>query len=581
MSNPNRPPQKSHGQPQTHQNYGHSSYGNGGAAALDYSERTPSSQGAQSQYGGSHSQYSGVRGIDYSDRTPYSEGGYTRGGYAQRGYAQGGYTQGGYSQDGYSQDGYTNSNNSDRTPYSSGGYAPMNNSDRTPYSSGNYADVNNSDRTPYSNGVYTERSGISNNSVGASYSNGNRGDSHYDGGGNYGPGYPSRPRAANHYSVSDMSSVDSARRRRASNDSMSQLSNSFSRMPPGDNSSHTHTVSTGATTVADGGRGRCPYQVEFRVHNQGKQVSSTKRIIYFRYGFANEKALSQGATGTECRGKEHDIVITWSITGGKRAISMDGREIQYSAGKRANASRRADILEASWRMSDHTYELRCYAYKPAAGSPEKRNPRWKQYSLIIDGREYFELPQIFDLGWKGLRPIMQPPPVTDSQANSSLSSLSVSQTLNQPHPKQVKGAIQARIDQQRKLLKARNQAVTNEKNENRFEHEKAKKETLLGSDLQSTGIESMGVESSGVESTGVLSAAPSELDAAKKPRRPESYCADSTGTRCTTEYFHSCEAIDSAHWYTWKSIRWNARPPDAAATSDTGTTKPEPANCSD
>lgn len=118
-----------------------------------------------------------------------------------------------------------------------------------------------------------------------------------------------------------------------------------------------------------------PYQIEFLVQNQGKQISASKRIIHFRFGFASPEALSHGKTGTDCRGEEHDIVITWSITGGKRAISMNGREVQYAAGKRANASRRADVLEASWRMMDHVYELKCYAYKPSAGSPEKRNPR--------------------------------------------------------------------------------------------------------------------------------------------------------------------------------------------------------------
>ncbi|KAK1734698.1 hypothetical protein QTG54_014571 [Skeletonema marinoi] len=98
--------------------------------------------------------------------------------------------------------------------------------------------------------------------------------------------------------------------------------------------------STSATTVADGGRGRCPYQIGFNVQNAGKQMSTSKRIIHFRFGFANPQALASGQAGVDCRGQEHDLSITWSITGGKRTIAIDGREIQYTAGKRSNSARR-------------------------------------------------------------------------------------------------------------------------------------------------------------------------------------------------------------------------------------------------
>ena len=254
---------------------------------------------------------------------------------------------------------------SDRTPYTvdsqgysysqSGGGYDLNESARTGYTE----TLDDSDRTPYSQGGYSQ-----------------------------GGGYASQ-QADN----SDMYSVNS----RFSAVSGSQQYTSAASTQYYDQSSYC-AASTGATTVADGGRGRCPYQIEFKVINQGKQISASKRTLHYRFGFANAAAMAQGRTGIDCRGEEHDIVVLWSITGGKRSISFDGREIQYSAGKRANASRRADILEAAWRMGDNVYEMKCYAYKPAAGSPEKRNPRWQQYSLIIDGRSFCDLPQVFDLG---------------------------------------------------------------------------------------------------------------------------------------------------------------------------------------
>ncbi|EJK52988.1 hypothetical protein THAOC_27654, partial [Thalassiosira oceanica] len=223
---------------------------------------------------------------------------------------------------------------------------------------------------------------------------------------------------------------------------------------------HSRTVSI-ATTTYDGGRGRCPYQIDFSVQTLGKQVSSTKRTIHFRFGFANSVAMSQGRAGVDCRGEEHDLTVVWSITGGKRAIQMDGIEVQYQAGKRANSQRRADMLEASWRVRDHVYDLLCYAYKPAAGSPEKRNPNWRQYDLKIDGRPFFDLPQIYDLGLKGLGRAAAEPvsvPTSDTPTNningvlrrSSFSSNDGSLGDLSYHSK---NSIKSRITQQRKMMK--------------------------------------------------------------------------------------------------------------------------------
>ena len=136
---------------------------------------------------------------------------------------------------------------------------------------------------------------------------------------------------------------------------------------------------------------------------------------------------------------------------------MDGREIQYAAGKRAmNAARQADVLEAAWRMNDHVYELRCHAYS------QKRDPQWRQYALTIDGRSFFELPHVVDLGGPepGVPFRAGPPSVcaasvrTGRSAASSVVSSGMSSVPAAPPPP-AKGAIQARIEEQRRLLKAR------------------------------------------------------------------------------------------------------------------------------
>ncbi|KAL3942641.1 MAG: hypothetical protein SGARI_000200 [Bacillariaceae sp.] len=70
-----------------------------------------------------------------------------------------------------------------------------------------------------------------------------------------------------------------------------------------------------------------------------------------RFGFPNHKALSEGLTGTDCRGEEHDVTIVWSITSGKRQIAMDGREIHYS-------TNRASVLDFSWSTKgNHVIKL--------------------------------------------------------------------------------------------------------------------------------------------------------------------------------------------------------------------------------
>jgi len=288
------------------------------------------------------------------------------------------------------------------------------------------------------------------------------------------------------------------------------------------------SLRTGGTNNLDIGKSQTPYQIEFNVTNTGKKITGSKRIIHFRFGFANSQALKEGKVGTDCRGDEHDIIIQWSITGGKRTINMDGREVQYQVGKRGSStSRRADILEASWRIGNHTYDLKCYAYKPSNGSVEKRNPYWKQYSLLIDERSYFDLPQIFDLGEQRVLYNNVPVHQVESNNNDLGSSRQVlntrvaqkTNTLNQSAD--VKNAIQNRIAQQRKLMDAR------KKEKHRVvppppqpQGRPVLKDELLGTTM---GFETMNVDDSnrtgGVESS-IFSAAPSEL-LDRSDRRPD------------------------------------------------------------
>jgi len=135
------------------------------------------------------------------------------------------------------------------------------------------------------------------------------------------------------------------------------------------------------------------YQIDFSAIAAGKRVSSTKRKIRWRFGFANQQALDNGMTGIDCRGEEHDVSIVWSITSGKRQISMDGREVHYS-------TNRAGMLDFSWSSKgNHVIKVCCHAAPPMTAEPG-----FRQYDLSIDGQSFFTMPKVFQIGIKGSVP---------------------------------------------------------------------------------------------------------------------------------------------------------------------------------
>mmetsp|Transcript_2747 Transcript_2747/g.7365 ORF Transcript_2747/g.7365 Transcript_2747/m.7365 type:complete len:575 (+) Transcript_2747:1789-3513(+) len=140
-----------------------------------------------------------------------------------------------------------------------------------------------------------------------------------------------------------------------------------------------------------------PYQIDFNAVAAGKRVSSSKRKIRWRFGFANQQALANGLNGTDCRGEEHDVTLVWSITSGKRQLMMDGQEIHYS-------TNRAGVLEHSWQTKgNHVIKVCCHATPPMSVEHG-----FRQYELAIDGQSFFSMPRVFQLGIKGALPTEPP-----------------------------------------------------------------------------------------------------------------------------------------------------------------------------
>jgi hypothetical protein len=109
-----------------------------------------------------------------------------------------------------------------------------------------------------------------------------------------------------------------------------------------------------------------------------------------RWGFASNEALSQGQTGIACRGEEHDVTMVWSLTSGKRQITVDGQEVHYS-------SNRAGIVDFSWTMrGNHILKVVAHANPPLSATPN-----FRQYDFFVDGQSFFDMPKVYELGLRG------------------------------------------------------------------------------------------------------------------------------------------------------------------------------------
>ena len=132
------------------------------------------------------------------------------------------------------------------------------------------------------------------------------------------------------------------------------------------------------------------YQVEFLNICKGRRVAATKRRIRWRFGFSDRAAIGQGLSNIDCRGEEHEVVFLWSIASGKQRILADGVEVHFGSG-----SRMSDRFEKSWTMNGgHELKIVAHATQPL----RKSTGNFRQFDLVIDGRSFDDLPQIYELG---------------------------------------------------------------------------------------------------------------------------------------------------------------------------------------
>mmetsp|Transcript_12259 Transcript_12259/g.14259 ORF Transcript_12259/g.14259 Transcript_12259/m.14259 type:complete len:396 (-) Transcript_12259:371-1558(-) len=151
------------------------------------------------------------------------------------------------------------------------------------------------------------------------------------------------------------------------------------------------------------------YQVEFNAVATGKIIAMSKRRIRWRYGFPNPDALSSGASGTDCRGEEHDVTLVWSVTSGKRMIMSNGKQLYVGIHK-------SSIFEHTWTDLRGNF-IRMVAHATQSSTAGGHGTR--QYDLFINGISFFTLPKVYEVGLKGTKDTRIPGVVVDSAANSA------------------------------------------------------------------------------------------------------------------------------------------------------------------
>mmetsp|Transcript_21039 Transcript_21039/g.38029 ORF Transcript_21039/g.38029 Transcript_21039/m.38029 type:complete len:580 (+) Transcript_21039:221-1960(+) len=183
-----------------------------------------------------------------------------------------------------------------------------------------------------------------------------------------------------------------------------------------------------------------PYQVDFTAESKGRHLDSTKRKLTWKFGFAHPPAVfphlydanemyigditnntntsmvvpypTNPKKGVECRGREHELILTWSILTGKAHIYVDSKEIfrQEPAADSIFSSftssfhRGFDLPNPKFN-GRHRIDIRCYARTPMGAKNmvvDDQGGRFRQYDLTVDGLSYFSMPAVFELGTENM-----------------------------------------------------------------------------------------------------------------------------------------------------------------------------------
>ncbi len=126
------------------------------------------------------------------------------------------------------------------------------------------------------------------------------------------------------------------------------------------------------------------FKVEHFVDFVGRLDPASKRVISWTYMVADSSSDFDGM-------EQHEVVLTWSVSSGKRCIQIDGLEESYVIDK-------GGIVDQKLSTS-YGHELHIIGTKVA---PDNAHSIFRCYELLINGRSFFTYPEAAHARGKGL-----------------------------------------------------------------------------------------------------------------------------------------------------------------------------------
>lgn len=128
------------------------------------------------------------------------------------------------------------------------------------------------------------------------------------------------------------------------------------------------------------------YKLKFLYEPLGRYFRSSKRRLYWSFGFTNLTRLQSGHTGNDCRGEEHEVEVLWSLRSGKTRVYWNRRNISSQIRK----DPKSEKVILSWKTPSGELLQVVANSEPAPGVV--------QYDLLIDGVSFSFMPDVLDLG---------------------------------------------------------------------------------------------------------------------------------------------------------------------------------------
>lgn len=149
-------------------------------------------------------------------------------------------------------------------------------------------------------------------------------------------------------------------------------------------------ITQGYSPIEITGKSSTIYQVDHQIIESGQRVKGAKRCYRWIYGYVNPIVLTPDAgikTGGECRGQEHTVILSISLTSGKKSIEVDGEQVYTSTAKtptlKVACLFKGMKLQVYGRLSNDSFT------SELASTPD--------FELAVDGKPFRAFKKLYEL----------------------------------------------------------------------------------------------------------------------------------------------------------------------------------------